>query len=822
MFSAQGAGTADDVLFLVFNQDIGSAALDSILFSFGGAIGDTVVTATDGLVFAYQPMALANGHFNVIEVTGLDNLPIPLTTAHMVALPNPLDLPFAARNASRIPVKTGPAISRIEVFRGLAGDYVTTAEFNSVSVWFTHRITAGVSLADARLDFTFPEAGTAGAPPTAIHAPDANQVVIVFNDNDTQGAMREGITSIRLAGANVLSGRIDDGAGAVTGPTELSSDPRWHCSINEGPILLRASLNALTSTVTLVFSDDIDANTVVTPGVGTFTFDAGSYASIASNDGDNVLTLIGVAGAPTTVTHSVSGGVLDYQGNSSTGLGVSISLITPPMIILANHDDNGTDALNDDRITAWFDVNFSTAPVIGNFGFRGFDGSGATTALPATGNQVQIIDLTDAWEQGDRLFLDSATPITYDGGANATPDSSNAWIRDGSAPRFVGLATNGTLTADINDVAFVGIDEFGPQDDGSYALVYSRRVIESQPDFDFKTQNQNNAAVLIDPSAGLQGIDLNTELAVACAIDTMSTDSAGDTLNAGDDVFFWGVVVDKEGNWDPTNCYLLGSLVAGPLACPRDTLVSDNDAIHVYGVSPTSEGPYTEETHFICGDENSAPTDADSVRVYADMGRVNLLGSAVVNADGSWGPIELANPLGTTVPVLWVVSVQNTGASAVESFDICPIINDNLEPTIASVEDPTNALKCYSGGDTLRLLIDVNDPATPDGIFLNPTAKNALMHVWVDLTEYVTTAGADSVVLVSLGANREDDDNDWIDASANPTFAGNGVRDYPEPFVDEDGNGAYTPGETFIDISGAGYTDGVYDGGDTNLDSNDP
>ena len=798
---------------------------DDFEFTVGGQ--DTVV---GGLTFAIHPLnAKAGGesgnYFNVLEVSGLENLPAALTTSDFVRWRNPLRGGFPPRNGSRLPITRGPAISRAEVFVGF-GD-VSIVSDKAIRVWFTHEITAGTTNGGpAEGDFTFPELGTNG---TLAWASGNAFIDIFFNDNDTQGAPREGITAIRML-TNALTGRRFGGVATENGP----GSPRWHCTVNEGPYIVRASLTD-SDTITLALSDDINMATVQTGNTSAFSLSSGSYTFIDSNDGDNVLMLRGLSGVSVGDTVDISNGfeIADYQFNAGRAF-LGTEIVAPPIITLAKHDDNGTDQLSDDRITLFMDQSFDNPPALGNFGFRGFLAAGATVALPAPGtNQIDIIDLTDTWTQGDRVYLSDTLSITYSTGSNPSPDTTHAWIRDGSAPRHVGFAPSPGFTEDIDDSAFVGGDEFGPFDDSAYYLVWLRRQVDAEPDFDFKTDNITNAVLVYDPSpsVSLTNSDLNSAIIFACLIDTMSTDSAGDTLRAGDDVFFWANPVDKEGNWEPGDSFLLGSLVAGPLACPRDTLLGDNDAIHVFGVDPSSDGPYLTDTHYVCGDPGSAPPDADSVYVFADSASTILLGVGAVNKspglEGSFGPIELVDPPGfpgisTTVPLIWLRSGQNAGATVLLSADACPYINDNEFPTLESAEDPVNGLKCYSPGDTVHLLVQAFDPADlGDGGFF-PNARNALLHLWADLSEYVTTPGADSVVLISLGANREDDDNDWIDVSPQAAFTGNGVRDFPEPYVDENGDGSYTPGETFIDIQGAGYTDGVYDYGDANLDSNDP
>jgi hypothetical protein len=830
-WAGPAAGTADDVLWLVFNDAVlpGSYTADDLLI-FRGANPPVTIS---GLSFAqHEANADAptlNMYRNVLAVTGLNGtVPNPglttaLTTADKVALRNPKDH-LGYRDASRIRVNTGPAITKVEVTNGTEDGMGTTVG-DVVRVYFTHQITTAIAAgANARTYFSAPEIGTTGTAPVINGFVVNNRFVdITFNNDTDQGKIREGITSLRLTGAGVLSGRR---SGAATTPVQASTSLRWEVSQNEGPILLQAGFDATTNRVTLVFSDDIQDGVFTPPGAGVFAFSgASTYTSIGSDDGDNVLRLEGIAGGSPvgqTVTVATPAAIQDFQ-NWSAQAGPTVTVVASPIIILANYRDSGTDALTDDRINVWFDVDFAAAPGAANFGMKGMSPAGVTVTLPGTGPQVQISDLPETWTQGDRIFLNSI-PIAYASGANVAPSTQNSWVRDFSPPRKLILAADPGLTYDSNDTAFVGYDETGT-DDATYTLFYARRSLPV--DAQYITDNVAYAEVLTNPTM----LALDSDLITTYLINTGDTDTKGEALAQGDDVYFAGVVVDLEGNYDPANLRSLGRLVAGPLSPPVDFVEGvDDDMIHIFGIQHPSVG---DGLHLAGGDPGSAPVDADSVRVYADTdgdglvgqsdgdGGWILLGSGLVDhtagVDGSFGPIAL-NPINTGYNVLYFVSTQGAGVLTVESFFSTPIINDNGLERISSAYDPTNADRIYSGGDTLRVGAVVYDPTVAisdsfNGVIsvVNANAVNNLLYIWADLTGYVTTTGADSVLMTSLGANLVDDDNDWIDSDVD------GIKDYPEPYVDENGNGGWDPGETFLDRN----ADKLYTGGDANLDCND-
>ncbi len=535
-WAGPAAGTADDVLWLVFNEAVapGSFTADDLLIFRGANPPITISNLSFAQHEADADAPTLNMYKNVIAVTGLNGtVPNPglataLTTTDKVALRNPKDH-LGWTDASRIKVTTGPAITRVVVTNGTE-DGMNTTVGDVMRVYFTHQITTAIAAgANARTYFTAPELATTGVNPVINGFAVNNRFVdITFNNDTDQGKIREGITSLRLTGAGVLSGRR---SGTATSPVQPSTSLRWEITQNEGPILLQAGYDASLNRITLVFSDDIQSGVFAAPGAAVFAITGRTYTAIGSDDGDNVLRLDGIGGGSPvgqTVSTSTPAVILDYQGNQ-TQAGATVTVVASPIIILANYRDSGTDDLTDDRINVWFDVDFSAAPGAANFGMKGMNPAGITVTLPGTGPQVQISDLSEAWTQGDRIFLNSVS-ITYASGTNATPSTQNSWIRDFSPPRKLILAADPGLTHDSNDTAFVGYDETGV-DDATYVLFYARRSLPV--DAQYVTDNVEFAEALTNPML----LALDSDLIATYLINAGDTDTKGETLALGDNVY---------------------------------------------------------------------------------------------------------------------------------------------------------------------------------------------------------------------------------------------------------------------------------------------
>lgn len=359
-------------------------------------------------------------------------------------------------------------------------------------------------------------------------------------------------------------------------------------------------------------------------------------------------------------------------------------------------------------------------------------------------------------------------------------------------------------------------------------------------------------------------------------VPTVTATTDGVTLVEGDQIYILVAAADASCNLSargdlsnvPTANHLFGAFLVGPLCPPRDFITDasvpaeadsadwDHDVIHIVGDSLA-----TGVTHYIYGDLGAIPCDADSVVIYDgdDPNTDNRLGVGPVNADGSFSFIEL---LETDVDVncVWVFSKTETDLSTGTQIffqRVYPaILGDNdTTPYADFIFDAWNPYRTYNRNDyiNIRMLLDRN---FVDCGAASPTAgaRSALFHAWADFTQIDLTAGnvtgfgtpADSILFTSLGADNVDNDGDWersrdLDASGtievgelfddvgldgvagtNDQGEGDGLATYGDPYVDENGDGGYDPGETFLDVvNDTDKGDHIYDPGEIDLDSND-
>jgi hypothetical protein len=643
-----------------------------------------------------------------------------------------------------------------------------------------------------------------------------------------------------------------------------------------GPYLVAAGYNNKATgsfaddILTLVFSDDVDQSSVVPAD---FVLGGATFTQVTSNDGDHILELRDLSAAPTSVS-MLAGVITDYQANGNPT--IASSVVNSPIIVHARYQDGGDSDPNTDILEIYFDT-----PMIGSFAdtmdfsYYGFLSNG----LIVTDNtdNDSLIALTgftasNTWEMGDRIGMRVGSDMQAGGPGNGLPSgngllvsdvgaNATRLVRDFSAPRQLHFVLNQTYFRDAQsiggaDTAYYAFNEVDV-DDSAYYLLFTRR--NSPVDEIYIQTYLNNAKFIANPNPGYQtGADLNRNLIGTYDISPgIGTYSDGQTIALGENVNLGICAVDADGNiaLNTTSCLFVGALVAGPVPPPRDHdcvcnvpapgqfdvrdaqgnpvgaafadgcfptpgQTTDTDMIHIIGDRNPDE-------HFIFGDAGSA-IGADSIRVYDDAALTVLLGSGPANGiTGTFAAFSIGQP---TDDFVWVVAVDVVAGNSTLS---APTAIRNDLPIYDAVyagtfRDPLNTLHRYSPGDTVRVLGAVTDTAgTPDvAIATSGIHKSDLLAVSADFRGFSTRAGSDSVVFISLGANQNDEDNDWVDNGGtrfdNTSIGFNDVKDYPEPYVDENGDGVYNCGETFVDYAGAGYTTKIYDIGDGNLDSNDP
>ncbi len=491
------------------------------------------------------------------------------------------------------------------------------------------------------------------------------------------------------------------------------------------------------------------------------------------------------------------------------------------------------------------------------------------TNYPRHGSRINAVDTDGSTIVGDETLENIDTV-------------SRVAVSDESRPFTTVITESAEFTYDRwNDVAgidsiFVAWTETNGTDTEDYYLFFTKEspsnitstwmntyLGSAIPLGDFEPQvtnspTLNRAGFLIDPGV------------------TMTTD--GVILQEGDQIYVLVAAGDLWGNLsqrgdlgnNPVSNHLFGAFLVGPLCPPRDFISDvslpaeadsadwDHDVIHIVGDSLTAG-----VTHYIYGDEGAIPCDADSVVVFdgPDPLTDNRLGAGTVNVNGSFDFIELIPTDPQVVFCVWVFSKSgdsdfSTGTQIIFQRNYATIAGSAATPYADFVFDPWNPYRIYNANDYINIrflgarpYVDCLDPDDN-----NPLGRSALLHAWADFTQIDNTGGnisgfstpADSILFASLGADQVDNDGDWqnsddlnddgtIDpseqfddvgldgvAGTNDQGEGDGLATYGDPYVDENGNGAFDAGETFLDrVNDTDKGDHIFDPGEPNLDSND-
>ncbi|MDZ4804045.1 MAG: hypothetical protein SGI90_04160, partial [Candidatus Eisenbacteria bacterium] len=879
------AGAANDSLFIIFSEDVNAGSVQAADFNFNGglAVGDVGGIAGGSIarigrnlvVMTGFTTAYANG--DSVQVAVMDALSgadgsvssdvslIQIRTGPAIYRAEITPDVFSSRpNADVLRLYfTHELDAALLATTDPRQDFVM-AEFGTGAANLISAIVGGSS--GKAVDITFQNQEGEGS--------------------TSHGKMLAAISKIRVI-AGALAG---DFAASGDGTNDISTTAPFHTidvttstagsTTYRGPYLLAAGYNDKNTAglnddiLTMVFSDDVDPASVQ---VGDFGFSwVITSPVLGSNDGDHILTLsdfTGLVGAVVTGTVTVTGSITDFQGNVNPA-GNSLAVFASPVIVLARFQDGGDSDPATDIIEIFFDT-----PMIGmfadvtDFDFYGFDPTGLIVTDNIDNDSLLTITgftVANNWEPGDRIGLDTATNLTA--GAPPTLPSGNGDlatytgagatypIRDYSAPRQLHFVLNQTYFRDAQsisgaDTAYYAFNEVDV-DDSAYFLLFTRKNVPV--DRIYIETHLNNAAFIANPNPGYQvAADLNKIVIGTYDISPgVAFYSDGQLIALGDNVNLGICAVDADGNiaLNTTSCLFSGALVAGPVPAPRDHdcvcfvmapgqinpagaqggpigaftdgcvpvpgQTTDTDMIHIIG----NRNP---EEHFIFGDAGSA-IGADSIRVYDDAALTVLLGSGPANpVTGVFNVFSIGQP---TDDFVWIVAVDVVAGNSTLSSPTA-IRNDLMDKDAvyaSTFRDPLNSLRRYSPGDTVRVLGAATDSAdAPDPVFnTSGIHKSDLLALSADFRGFSTRAGSDSVVFISLGANKNDEDNDWIDNGStrfdNSVIAFNNVKDYPEPYVDENGDGIYNCGETFVDYTGTGYTTKIYDIGDGNLDANDP
>jgi hypothetical protein len=602
-----------------------------------------------------------------------------------------------------------------------------------------------------------------------------------------------------------------------------------------------------------------------------------------------------------------AGHLKNYQGVFADD--GSVPVLRGPGIIRASYDDKRTTDFSKHQLYIWLNERVITPANIGvgDFTFSGFNATGLTltTIVQSSTQRITISGFTAANypRPGSRVqavassgVFGTASTLEMAGGATAPMIR----IEDESRPWTLQMVEDNAMTYDrwnsvlAIDSVFVAWTETGSDDSDQYFLF----VTKENPDFIDATWMDAKLPRAI--ALGNLHPSVNDGLIrVGVLIDTLDTGNRLNTINKsmddtdpdlepGDQIYILVASADYQGNLslrfdqNSTANHVFGAFLVGPLCQPRDFISNvsvpaksdsvswDDDVIHVVGDTTALGIQY-----YVYGDPGAIPCSADDVVVYRVRGSIataDELGSGPIRADGSFTYIALnktkvdANP---NDRYIFLRTRTGAGLSA-DLSNATPIILDRQYPYVRAdqttpfadfIFDPWNPYRIYNAGDyvNLRLLATDAFQDSLGGAGTNLNAKSALLHIWADFTRLDGTAlnlnpagfttPADSIELISLGADQVDNDGDWrrytesngtagyqVGEALNDDVGldgipgtrdrgeGDGLPTYGDPYVDENGDANYDAGETFLDRFNkpAGGAFAIRDPGEPNLDSQDP
>ena len=245
------------------------------------------------------------------------------------------------------------------------------------------------------------------------------------------------------------------------------------------------------------------------------------------------------------------------------------------------------------------------------------------------------------------------------------------------------------------------------------------------------------------------------------------------------------------------------------------------------------------------GDPRAVPCPADSVIAYNGTAvDADRLGAGPVNSDGSFDPFDIGidpDAIGLHLPG----RQAGRGRDAAGSAAADPLRPDLLPDVYAEqIFDPWNPYQVYNAGDYLNIRLRLDDRINATGA---AGGRNDCADVWADFSRIDSTgvipAGfsetPEHITFYGLGRDRKDNDGDWwalyvraptttrstwgsTESPSRVTGEDDGKPTAGDPYVDENGNGSYDPGETFLDVVNQTGISGVWDPGEPNLDSLDP
>jgi Mg-chelatase subunit ChlD len=469
----------------------------------------------------------------------------------------------------------------------------------------------------------------------------------------------------------------------------------------------------------------------------------------------------------------------------------------------------------------------------------------------------------------------TATPVLGDA-ARVIDIVTKVPIIDESRPFTVGLREV-ALTDRWDSVALLDTldlawrEDAATADDGDQFFLFITRKSPLDITNEWMNVNQGRAIPIGNLRPGTTGDTTRVRLLIdylgTGGPQTIKRTTDDEDIGLNDQVRFLVAAADYTGNTQ-YRTQLQGSVAllfgaamwVGPICPPQDWYLTpgdnarwDSDIIHVTGDS-TGTGVTAEYTFSVFGDTLAVPCSADSVIAYFDPiddpdvlnGNEVRIGAGPVKnrlaSDSSFDPFVLTfpDPLDRTEGFIYLAAKMGTDVTPAASM--LPIRLDAFYPGIQAnqIFDPWNPYQIYNALDYVNIRFRLNDRVSGTAAF----GTNDIARVVADfsLIDSLTTNAPgfttppDSIVMVGLGRDRLDNDGDWwsqlvTGADNDPVDVGldglpntgdlgedNGLPTPGDPFVDENGNGVFDPGETFVDLVNQTGQSGVYDPGEPFID----
>ena len=388
-------------------------------------------------------------------------------------------------------------------------------------------------------------------------------------------------------------------------------------------------------------------------------------------------------------------------------------------------------------------------------------------------------------------------------------------------------------------------------DNADYYLLYTR--VDGPITQTYFQTNINVLGAIPIPNPNVGSLDT---VKVIANITPGLNDVSGTTIEQGRRVYFGVAPVDCDGNIGSGTGFT-SFLIAGPVACPRDTL--GNLEGHLISLTAT-DTVVSDDNIWIVGHKYPEPDTLvgdslavdpyDYVVVFRDAGLSDSVTTVQADSLGSFSIPLVGNGTRDEGDANGFIYLESRDEFNNTCGGSTAILNDRKAPGLpVAVWDPMNPERVYGPGDPVNIYVDVFDTTTVASALVDDISS--IMSANVVITTYHTPPETiASATFTSWGADGFDNDGDWYDGDASDTnttcgdvgagavdvsvFGVNdpytmacipyhhvtdscsiGSKDIAEPYIDENSNGSYDRGEPFTDLNGNKVHDA---GGDTSID----